>query len=496
MTFSEVPSECRGGDRLSVDVGVFVKRGAVGGARQQQPEHAPLKVERSKREEPGVHLRRLLRGEEAFELLAEERGSPFEPRELPLAATTKQPGIPRPVSGVVAHREQEGDLRGDEVADERNDEQDDHEIDRERHRPDREEAHRRVGGEEEERRVDAEDVPFEDGRDREIAEDEPVEQQHEGHADVEQRPVVGNEEQGQRRRELEERAGVCHRLRQARRPQVVGVRHEKPPPQPGALQQRIVGRHDRHDVSERDGQLRDAGPEPDGELYPFAGGDPVPGEQEADNHREMVLEAPGESDRPVAEGAERKQSDDRDEMAGGDRRLDERTQQRDDERRVERDVEHRPGIPAEQRQAADQRKLRRAGAQEVQERGERRPHSQPERSAHAAESHHLDEARPQKRLLKCGPVEDPRPEVAERAEPGREAAEEHPAEDEQRQLHRVEQVRGKRVSETLQHVEVRADADALREILLRPLVGIELCEWFRDHGVTSRAHRVRSSTRV
>ena len=129
------------------------------------------------------------------------------------------------------------------------------------------------------------------------------------------------------------------RLAESRRGEVVGVRDEHAPPQRRALHQRVVHRHDRDDVAEGDGELGDARPEPDGELHRLAAGDPVPRQQKADDHGEVMLDARGEQDRLVAEPTERQQDDDRDELRRADRRRDERAQQRGDERGVERDVE-------------------------------------------------------------------------------------------------------------------------------------------------------------
>src|SRR5262249_23324406 len=151
------------------------------------------------------------------------------------------------------------------------------------------------------------------------------------------------------------------------------------------------------------------------------------------------------------------------------------------------DVERRPGRAADDRHARQHRQLRRAGTKEMQAGGEGWPHPEAEGSAHAAEAHHLDEAGPQEGLLESGSLEDPRAEVPERAEPGSEAAEEHPAEDEEGKLDRVKQVGGEREPETLEDVDVGADADALREILLRPFARIESCQGLRDHHVLPRA---------
>src|SRR4030095_6662229 len=196
-------------------------------------------------------------------------------------------------------------------------------------------------------------------------------------------------------------------------------------------------------------RLEYRGPDPRGGVPPLAGGDPVSGEQEADDHREVVLDPRREEDRLVAESAEREEDDDGDEMGGGDLGLHERPEQRQDERGVEADVEPRPGRAAEHRKVRKQWELRRAGTQEVQRRGEWRPYPQPEGSAHASEAHHLDEAGPQEGLLERGPLEDPRGEVPQRADAGREAAEEHPAEHEEGQLDRVEQVDGGRIPDAL-----------------------------------------------
>jgi hypothetical protein len=58
------------------------------------------------------------------------------------------------------------------------------------------------------------------------------------------------------------------------------------------------------------------------------------------------------------------------------------------------------------------------GPEEVERRGERRPDAEPERAAHAAEARHLDEARPEERLLERRVLEDPRPEPANVPSPG------------------------------------------------------------------------------
>ena len=124
---------------------------------------------------------------EALELLAQERRGALHAVELAVAVAAEEPGVPGPVAGVVAHRDQERDPRGDEVADQRQQDEPDDQVDRERQRVDVEDRHVGMGDEEKERGVQADQVPLEDGAGRHVAEDEAVQQQDEDHADDEQR---------------------------------------------------------------------------------------------------------------------------------------------------------------------------------------------------------------------------------------------------------------------------------------------------------------------
>src|SRR5262245_6171598 len=113
---------------------------------QQETEAPPLEVQRAERHAARVHARRF-RGGKAFQLLAQEGGGALQPVELAVAVAAEEPGAPRPVAGVVAHRDQEGDLAGDEVPDEGKQDEPDDQVDRERQRVDVEDRHAGMGDE-------------------------------------------------------------------------------------------------------------------------------------------------------------------------------------------------------------------------------------------------------------------------------------------------------------------------------------------------------------
>jgi hypothetical protein len=163
----------------------------------------------------------------------------------------------------------------------------------------------------------------------------------------------------------------------------------------------------------------------------------------------------------------RQEDDDRNEVRRLDRGRHQRAEQRRDEGGVQRHVEPRPGRPAEERQARKRRQLHRARTKEVEERRERRPEVEAERAAHASESESLEEAAPQEGLLERDPLEPPCADSPRAPEAGREAHEERPPEDEERQLDGVEEIRGERQADPLQHELLAAQADQLGEILRR-----------------------------
>src|SRR5262249_2302564 len=140
VSLTEVPAEDGTGDRLAVGVEVIAERIAVGRLREQHAEHPALQVEGTERQEARVRLHRLLRGEKAPLLLVEQRRGALQLVELLVAAVVKQPGVPSPVAGVVAHGNEEGDLRREEVADQRQEKTSDEKIDGEQPRADGEQA--------------------------------------------------------------------------------------------------------------------------------------------------------------------------------------------------------------------------------------------------------------------------------------------------------------------------------------------------------------------
>src|ERR1700752_735951 len=133
MPLAEVPADDRAGDVLAVEVAVLLERTAVDRLRDQQPERASLEVQRAEREPPALRERRL-RGEQLLELLLEERRRALQPVEVLLAFAGEQPRVPGPVPGVVAHRDQERDLRANQVPEEWQADQRGHEPERERRR--------------------------------------------------------------------------------------------------------------------------------------------------------------------------------------------------------------------------------------------------------------------------------------------------------------------------------------------------------------------------
>src|SRR6185503_14650770 len=70
---------------------------------------------------------------------------------------------------------------------------------------------------------------------------------------------------------------------------------------------------------------------------------------------------------------------------------------------------------------------------------------------------------PEEGLLERDPLRPPRAERPRAPEPGREAHEEHPAEDEEAELHAVEEIRGQRESDALQHEFLAAQAHEFGE---------------------------------
>ena len=108
-----------------------------------------------------------------------------------------------------------------------------------------------------------------------VADDKEVQREEERHPDVEQRAFLGHEKQSQGRPELEEGACMRHDDPKLGWAQVVWIGFEQTLAEARELHQGVIGRHDWNHVAKGTGALRDAGPEPDGELYPLAGPDPV-----------------------------------------------------------------------------------------------------------------------------------------------------------------------------------------------------------------------------
>ncbi len=158
-------------------------------------------------------------------------------------------------------------------------------------------------------------------------------------------------------------------------------------------------------------------------------GDPVPAEEEADDHREVMLDARRERDRLVAERAERQQHDDRHELARADRRRHERAQRSmpRSRRRAPRRATLRvvPPNSGSRGNGASlivpgRRKWRKAvnGGQMWKPSG---PLMQPKPSTSTRHAQ-------RNAFWKAIPSVPPRAERHRAAEPGREAHEEHPSE--------------------------------------------------------------------
>ena len=201
----------------------------------------------------------------------------FTRSSLLVAVAAEEPGVPRPVAGVVAHRDQERDPRGDEVADER---QQDAARRRGRARAAASRWRGRVtSGWPTKRKNAAYRLTRFHSKTAPVGMllmMKPCSIRTKIIPTTSSGPGSGDEQQRQRRGELEERAGVRHRpCRAATAAGRPGYETNMRRRSDGALHQRVVHRHHRDDVAEGDGQLRHAGPEPDRELHRLAAGDPV-----------------------------------------------------------------------------------------------------------------------------------------------------------------------------------------------------------------------------
>lgn len=295
-----------------------------------------------------------------------------------------------------------------------------------------------------------------------------MEQEHHGDAGVEERTVVRHEDEGERRGQFEEGAHVRHDVTEERGPKIVGIVFEEFFAEGRDFQERVVRGHDRNDVGKGGRELRDAGPEPYGQLDPLRGADPLfASEQEGRDDGEVVLAPAGEKDDAVAERAERQQRDDRDEVGRRQFGLDERAEQREDEGGIERDVEPGAARTADDGCAGEKREFRRAGAKVMERGGERRPELQAERAAHATHTERLEGEGPEEGFLKGRGLKCPGREVAP-VEAGCEVAEEDPSSEERGDFDRVEEVGGQRIGEPFDDVLAAADLEFLREVFLVP----------------------------
>ena len=143
------------------------------------------------------------------------------------------------------------------------------------------------------------------------------------------------------------------------------------------------------------------------------------------------------------------------------------------QKRRELHGEGRCGV-ADDGQAREQRPLDRARAQEVQAGGERRDVARRQRPAPAAEAQALEEHAPEDRLLERHLREPPVTDRSQVPQPRREAAEEPPAGDVERDLQRVEQVHTRGRAPADQRVVLARHPGPFRERLLRPLERVEI----------------------
>lgn len=144
VALPEVPAEDGGGDHLAIAIGVVLRASIAERLREQHAEHAPLQVQRTEGEEKAVRLGRLRGREETLLLLDEELAGALQLREFSEGVGAKEPGVPGPVSGVVAPGEEERNPTRDEVAERGDDHAADDEAERDERAPDCEEARVRV----------------------------------------------------------------------------------------------------------------------------------------------------------------------------------------------------------------------------------------------------------------------------------------------------------------------------------------------------------------
>src|SRR5262249_55798868 len=235
------------------------------------------------------------------------------------------------------------------------------------------------------------------------------------------------QQEGGRDAELEESAPVRHHRGQPRGPEVTRVVAVHVPAKPTEAREGGVAGHHADDGREGMGQLGEAGPEPQRDLYGLRAGDPVAGEREAYDGDPVVLRACGEKEGSIGDAGEGYEQGEREKVLRERLRSRQRLHARNEYRQVERDVDPARLRPAEPRQAREERELDRPDAEEVEQPADRREVATGEGTAPAAEPHDLEEHAPDDGLLESDRPEPPRPDRGEAAQGGAESAEERPA---------------------------------------------------------------------
>ncbi len=381
VAVAEVPAEYRSRHGLAVPhiVGLHV----VQGPRQQPGERTAVAVHRPPGQCLVQHQFGGLGSVQAGELVHGQTGRLHDVlAQTVLGAPAEAPQAGGPVAGVVAHRGEERHQVGADVPEHGDHGQAQHQHRGEQRGVQGEGAGRRVMAEEDERRVDEEDVPLQRYAHREGRHDVQMEGDHHGQSDRGDGPAV-REHQNQRHRVLDDRAAVRGRGGESGRPEIVGVVAVQPSFEPGRAQWAVADHH-RHHEREVAVELGGGSAPPQGEHDQFQRGGHVAHREEEDQEGQtVVLRAGGEEDGLVAEPEQCEQHGEngdapRSQHAGRARgaslgRGAQQPRRRCQQRRVQGHIGHRaPGSRGERNPAGPGGQPYRAGAQPVQQGAHRR----------------------------------------------------------------------------------------------------------------------------
>ena len=453
------------GHDLAVDPLVVLE--AIDRLRDEQRQRAAVQVHEPEAHHLADQPHRGPAVVEARELVVDPRRAGRELAELAVRLALEEPHRVRPVARVVPHGEQERQARGEEVSEQRHGDEHHGEEGGHGHRAHAQHGHVGVRPEEREAAVDDGDVPFDGHAHGHVARDEAVQHEHE-HDGMKRWHAQGRREERDGHADLEHRAGVGHPRGERRGAQVVRVGAVQTAAQPGEARERPVARHHADHRGKVVVELRDPGPEPEGELHRLGSRDPVAGEGEADDGDPVVLGARSQEDRLVGHAQQRHEHRDGQEVLERRHGREQHPHRGDEQRRVQGDVQPRARAPSQHGQARRERQLRGARAQEVEEAPDRREVAPGERSAAAAEAQHLEEQAPHDGLLERDGVQPPRADRAPAAQARAAPAERHPRRDVEPDLERVDGEHPRRRAVALHRPGLADHPTALGEGPLHP----------------------------